>query len=144
MGGMNRLSASLIALSTWQTLSGSVVASAGAPSAEANSFRRPAFGARNFRGSRTVPAARFRSRVDDAIDEYGYLERMVMDCTNDNNNEDETDAEARFAYELETERDFLRHCESSYLLRDAKQSETKVIPSSSAYNFKHMHDLFEV
>ena len=91
-----------------------------------------------------LPASRFRNRANGALEEYEYLERTVMECTNDSNHEEDTDSEARFAYQLDSERDFLRRCESSYLLRDVVESETKVISSSSSYHYKYGHEITEV
>lgn len=140
MGGINRYSASLIVMSTLQAISGSIVATA-SPSAEGNSFQRRAFSPRKYHGAAAAPASWLRRHVHDAaVDEYDYL---VINCTNDSINEGETDSEARFAYELENERDFLRHCDSSYLLRDMQKSE-KVIPTSSARHYNHVNMLFEV
>lgn len=67
-----------------------------------------------------------------------------MDCSNDSNYDEESDSEARFAYELESERGFFRHSESSYLLRDVQQSESKVIPSSSSCQYKYGPEITEV
>ncbi|CAJ1931762.1 unnamed protein product [Cylindrotheca closterium] len=145
MVGINRLSASFIALSAWQTLSGGVVATAAAsPSAADNCFQKCAFYPRKHHGAATRPASQFHNLANIALDEYEYLERTVMDCTNDSTHEEETDSEARFAYQLDNEREFLRRCESSYLLRDVQQSETKVVPSSSFYHYRYGNDITEV
>ena len=144
MGRVNRLSASLIALSACQTLSGTMVATASGTSSEKISFHRRAFFARKYQQDKATLVPRFCSHENYVIDEYEHLERMVLDCSSDGNNNEETDSEARFAFELETDREFLRHCESSYLLRDFQQRETTVIPSANTCNFDHTHGCFEV